>query len=98
MLRACAVAGYTRIYTSAPRPPYRISPAVEVRGRFMVRCTTTASGLERILTSGSGALWWMNARHQGKLLLRTVIGDRTYHRLWGVWSSRKSLEDVRREY
>lgn len=99
VLRACAAAGYTRIYTSDPKLPFRFSPEVEVRGRFMVKRSTTASDLERILTAGRGSLWFMNARHQGKLLLRAAIGDRTYHRLWGIWGSRKALEeDARKEF
>jgi len=99
VLKACLEAGYRRIYTSAPRPPYRMGNQAEVLGRFMVKRSTTPADLDNMLTAGRTALLFLNAKHQGKLMLRTVIGESLYHHLWGLWSSRKTLEeDVRNEY
>lgn len=99
VIKACLAAGYTRIYTSAPKMPFRVGLEAQVLGRFMVKRSTTPADLDRILTVGRTALGFMNARYQGKLMLKRLLGDRLYHHLWGLWGSRKSLEeDVRKEY
>jgi peptidoglycan/xylan/chitin deacetylase (PgdA/CDA1 family) len=98
VLLACADAGYKRIYTSDPRPPSSFEGRAEVLGRFMVRRSTTVDQLTQIVEESHKALLILRAKHECKLLLRSVIGDGAYHRLWGLVGSRKSLEEVGKEY
>ena len=98
VLKACLLAGYNRIYTSDPSPASWYSDEVEVLGRFMVRRSTTAHQLERLVVAKGNALRLLCAVHGCKRLVRSAVGESLYHRLWGILASRKSLDEVRSEY
>jgi hypothetical protein len=98
VLRACAVAGYKRVYTSDPYPGVRWVEGVEILGRFMVRRSTQTEEIERILLARSNSLRLMRAGHEFKKLARRVIGEDFYHQIWGALASRRTLEKVRCEY
>ena len=97
VLRACAEAGYKRVYTSDPSPARWFSQ-VEVVGRFMVRRSTTLEQLDAVAAGDHNALRRMQATHHCKLAVRAVIGERRYFHLWSILASHKSLEAARNEY
>lgn len=98
VLKACAAAGYKRVYTSDPHSSVRRIEGIEVLGRFMVRRSTQAHEIERVLLATDKSLWLMRAAQECKMLARRVIGEELYHHLWGALSSRQTLEEVRCEY
>lgn len=98
VLDACAIAGYRRVYTSEPLPAALRPEQLAVLGRFMVRRSTTAQGIERMLLAQLKTLRVMQAVHRCKWAARAVIGEDLYHHLWGIAASRRTLDEVRGEY
>jgi peptidoglycan/xylan/chitin deacetylase (PgdA/CDA1 family) len=98
VLKACAVAGYKRVYTSDPFPAVRRAEGVDIIGRFMVRRSTQAHEIERVLLARPDSLRLMRTMHQCKRLARRVMGEGFYDRIWGVVASRRTLTEVRSEY
>jgi peptidoglycan/xylan/chitin deacetylase (PgdA/CDA1 family) len=98
VLLACADAGYKRIYTSDPRPPSSLEGRAQVLGRFMIRRSTTIDQLTQIVQQDRKALLIVRAKHECKLLLRSLIGDAAYDTLWALVGSRKSLQEAAKEY
>jgi len=82
VIRACALAGYQRVYVSDPFFRTRIVDGVEVVGRLMVSRTMTAQGVRRWVSRGHrtfGAEW---LRRRSKDMVRNALGDSVYHILW----------------
>ena len=98
VLKACAMAGYDRVYTSDPQPGARWVEGVEILGRFMVRRSTRKEEIERVLLARPNSLQGMRIGHECKKLARRVIGEEFYHHIWGALFSRCTLDEVRREY
>lgn len=89
VMRACALAGYRRVYTSDPVAQSWIC-GVETVGRFAVSRRTTADRLSKVLSGDARTLRRLRTEHRSKLLLRAVIGERSYDRIWGILGSRDS--------
>ena len=98
VLLACVEAGYKRIFTSDPRPVSSFEGQAQVSGRFMVRRSTTIDQLTQIVEADRKALFRLRTKHECKLLLRSVIGDDAYDRLWGFVGARRSLNEAAKEY
>lgn len=81
VIKACAHAGYKRVYVSDPW----IAPTlfgVELIGRFMVRRTTTIAELQKIVQRDRTALWKLRVRSQLRQGIAGLVGDGLYHRVW----------------
>ena len=90
VMRACALAGYRRVYTSDPVAQSWIC-GVETVGRYAVSRTTTADQFSKVLAGDPRTLRRLRTKHRSKLLLRSLIGEGNYDRIWGILGSRKSL-------
>ncbi len=89
VLRACAHAGYSDIYTSDPLFTPTEKHGVRIHGRMMVRRSMSPNELEKFLTVNRFYLFNLRLRHQSKLLLRTLMTDAIYHHLWRRLSGRQ---------
>lgn len=81
VIKACADAGYRRVYVSDPWVTENMF-GIQVIGRFMVRRTTTAAELLKVLQQDRYALGKMRMRSQIKQAIVGLVGDGLYHRLW----------------
>lgn len=98
VLRACAGAGYKKVYTSDPYAGVRCVEGIETLGRFMVRRSTQPHEIESALLATPNSFRLMRTAHACKKLVRRVTGEDFYHRIWGVVASRETLDKVRGEY
>lgn len=96
VLRACAAAGYRRVYVSHPWVKTEID-GVEVIGRFMVRRTTTIIELEKIVAKNRSTLRKLRLRSQLREGLVGVLGDSLYHRLWCRLTGYNDFEAARQQ-
>jgi peptidoglycan/xylan/chitin deacetylase (PgdA/CDA1 family) len=81
VIKACADAGYRRIYVSDPWVAENMF-GIQVIGRFMVRRTTTAAELLKVVQQDRYALGKIRMRSQIKQAIVGLVGDGLYHRLW----------------
>ena len=81
VIKACAHAGYKRVYVSDPWIATTLF-GVELIGRYMVRRTTTISELQKILRRDRTELWKLRMRSQLRQGIVSLVGDGLYHRVW----------------
>jgi peptidoglycan/xylan/chitin deacetylase (PgdA/CDA1 family) len=81
VIKACAEAGYRRVYVSDPWVAENMF-GIQVIGRFMVRRTTMATELLKVIQQNRYALAKMRVRSQIKEAIVGLVGDGLYHRLW----------------
>lgn len=81
VIKACADAGYRRVYVSDPWVAESMF-GIQVIGRFMVRRTTTAAELLKMIQQDGYALGKMRMRSQIKQAIVGLVGDGLYHRVW----------------
>jgi peptidoglycan/xylan/chitin deacetylase (PgdA/CDA1 family) len=81
VLRACAAAGYKRVFVSHPWIDEQTA-TVSVRGRLMVRKTTTVDALQRMYSAPATTAVMQRVRIRTIAAVRGLIGDATYHRIW----------------
>jgi peptidoglycan/xylan/chitin deacetylase (PgdA/CDA1 family) len=96
VLRACADAGYRRVYVSEPWIAAEMS-GVQVIGRFMVRNTTSTKQLEKIVRGDGATLRKMKLRSQIRKSIVSLVGDDRYHRLWCRLTGYDQFEDARQQ-
>ena len=81
VINACADAGYRRVYVSDPWVVENMF-GIQVIGRFMVRRTTTATELLKVVQQDRYALGKIRMRSQIKQAIVGLVGDGLYHSLW----------------
>ena len=92
VLAACAAAGYTHVYTSAPRPePLPLGPAV---GRLNIRGDMQPDSIAHLLQPDGQALARLARTHRLKTAAQTLLGDRLYARLWAMANRLEPDEDA----
>src|SRR5438270_1322930 len=96
VIKACAAAGYRRVYVSHPWIEAEID-GLQVIGRFMVRRTTTILELEKIVARDRNALRKLRLRSQLREGLVGVLGDSLYHRLWCRLTGYNDFEAARQQ-
>ena len=92
ILTACAAAGYTHIYTSAPRPeplPFGLT-----LGRLNIRGDMQPDSIAYLLEPGSQALTRLARAHRLKTAAQSLLGDRLYARLWALANRQEPDEDT----
>jgi len=97
VLKACAHAGYSRIYTSDPWMKTN-RDGVECLGRFMVRRTTSTADLGRLLEAENRPWHPLRLWHPAKRTVRALIGDRFYQHLWRKLGSWNERDHIAQEY
>ena len=92
VLKACAAAGYRRVYISNPwlRPQQR--EGVKLVGRYAVRRSLQAHQLRRLLAGDPAFVFFLRSQYRVKEALRQFVGDAAYRRLWSVLAA---SDDVR---
>jgi peptidoglycan/xylan/chitin deacetylase (PgdA/CDA1 family) len=94
ILRACAAAGYTRVFNSNPfQKPVEMA-GVRLAGRIMLRRTTTREGLHRILAAEERTFSALRVQHALKAGVRSILGDRLYQGVWSLVGSAASRQEL----
>jgi peptidoglycan/xylan/chitin deacetylase (PgdA/CDA1 family) len=96
VLRACAAAGYQRVYVSEPWIATEMF-GLKVLGRFMVRNTTSLQQFERIVRGDRATLRKMKMRFQIRRGILNLVGDDRYHRLWCRLTGYNEFEEARQQ-
>jgi hypothetical protein len=96
VLRACADAGYRRVYVSEPWIATEMF-GVKVLGRFMVRNTTSLQQFEKIVRVDKAMLRKMKMRFQIRRGIVNLVGDDRYHRLWCRLTGYNEFEEARQQ-
>ncbi|HLI33949.1 MAG TPA: polysaccharide deacetylase family protein [Terriglobia bacterium] len=82
VLRVCAKAGYRFLYISNPWLRSRKQDGIELRGRLTIQRDLSVEGFARWLAEDGRGFGFSRAQYCAKELLRRLVGDRLYHRLW----------------
>jgi hypothetical protein len=98
VLQACCAAGYKKVYTSDPYPVIHCAEAIALRGRFMVRRSTTECNIQSALHGRARSLHVIRVAHECKKIARRLMGEDLYHCVWGLLASRRTLDEVSSEY
>ena len=96
VINACADAGFRRVYVSDPWVVENMF-GIQVIGRFMVRRSTTATELLKVIRKDRYALWQMRTRAQIKQAMVGLVGDGLYHRLWCRLTGYNEFEAARQQ-
>ncbi len=96
VIKACADAGYKRVYVSDPWIATAMCGVVVI-GRFMVRRTTSNAELQKMVQKDRGALWKMKVRSQVRQGIVGLMGDDLYHRLWCRLTGYNEFEAARQQ-
>ena len=70
---------------------------IQVIGRFMMRRSTTAAELHKMIQQDRYALGKMQARAQVKQAIVGLVGDGLYHRLWCRLTGYNEFEAARQQ-
>jgi peptidoglycan/xylan/chitin deacetylase (PgdA/CDA1 family) len=84
VLKACAAAGYRRVYISDPWMPRQERHGMEIVGRYMVRRSMKAAQLRRLLAGDPAFVFFLRSQFRMKETLKQLVGSDIYHRLWSV--------------
>lgn len=98
VLAGCEQAGYLRVYLSEPWTGGSAWQHLTLFGRFSVLRSTDAERLRRVLTGDPALLRALRTRHACKRLLRALVGDLNYHRLWRLVGRRDELDGYPPEF
>ena len=82
ILDAAACAGFTEFYTSEPTAIVRQFGNLRVAGRLNIDNAIPTDTYRELLRFDSAELRLRLRRYQIRSVIRTVIGDASYHRLW----------------
>ncbi|WP_353073460.1 polysaccharide deacetylase family protein [Tunturiibacter gelidoferens] len=82
VLDACREAGYTKVFTSVPRPEPH--PTGTIVGRLNIRGDMTLEWIAKLFESESGVLSSLKRQHHIKATAKTLLGDRLYEKLWAL--------------
>jgi peptidoglycan/xylan/chitin deacetylase (PgdA/CDA1 family) len=82
VLRACAAAGYRRVFTSDPGTASTIREGIEVIPRLNVTNALTLEQWREFLTVNNTSMLRRKVKNNTKELVRFLIGDRRYHEVW----------------
>lgn len=92
VLRACASAGYQRIFTSDPWKNIRHESGIHALGRWMVSRGMDADTISRIV-GGHGSFARLRVQQVVKAAARSVLGDRRYQELWRLLAQKRRSEE-----
>ena len=91
ILHRCFEAGYTHLYTSAPRA--ESIPSDQIIGRLNVRQNFSAAWMRALFSDGGRTLRKLQREDRIKTRMKKLLGDRMYAGLWSVLN-RESAEAV----
>jgi peptidoglycan/xylan/chitin deacetylase (PgdA/CDA1 family) len=82
VLAACKAAGYTHVYTSAPRA--EPTPLPTIIGRLNILGDMQVVALRKLFQPGSPALPSLERKARLKSVAQAALGDRLYAGLWSI--------------
>jgi peptidoglycan/xylan/chitin deacetylase (PgdA/CDA1 family) len=88
VLTACVEAGYTRVFTSAPRA--EALPLGLRVGRMNVLGNMQPEWMAKLFEPGSAVLAALGRKDRMKSAAKAVLGDRLYEGLWAVVNRREA--------
>ena len=86
VLEACARAGYKDVYISDPSTRVKRRSGVNIIGRITATRTMDRRALQNLLSTGHTS-FTPRVNHRIKTGVRSVLGDRLYHRIWRLLAS-----------
>jgi peptidoglycan/xylan/chitin deacetylase (PgdA/CDA1 family) len=92
VLAACQDAGYTQVFTSAPRA--EPNPEAQNIGRLNVRGDMTLEWVARLFQPGSNLLSSLERQYQRKAAAKSLLGDRLYEKLWAILNRKEPETDA----
>jgi hypothetical protein len=92
VLAACRDAGYTQIFTSAPKAEPQ--PPGSTVGRLNIRGDMTLEWIAKLFQPESGVLSSLQRQHQIKSTVKTLLGDRLYAKLWALLNRQEPDTDA----
>ena len=98
VLKACANAGYQRVYHSDPWRQVQHLGNMEFCGRFMVRNTTSVDTLRGLLEGNHSTILYYRTQHKLKEFGKQFLGDRFYHRIWQTVARIAGQDGPRKPY
>jgi len=93
VLRACAAAGYRRVYMSEPWMRTQRQEGVELIGRYMIRRSLQSAQLRRLLAGDRRFVFYLRSQHRLKEILKHLVGSAAYHRLWSTVAAVSDADD-----
>jgi peptidoglycan/xylan/chitin deacetylase (PgdA/CDA1 family) len=82
VLDACLEGGYTKVFTSVPKPEPQ--PTGTTIGRLNIRGDMTLEWIAKLFEPESGVLSGLKRQHHIKATAKTLLGDRLYEKLWAL--------------
>ena len=92
VLSACREAGYTKVYSSAPRLEQNSTEFLV--GRVNMNSNMTMDWIARLLHPESGELARLERQYRIKEMGQRVLGDRMYEKIWHVLIGRGQSDRV----
>jgi peptidoglycan/xylan/chitin deacetylase (PgdA/CDA1 family) len=92
VLAACYEAGYTQIFTSAPKA--EPDPAAAAIGRLNIRGDMTQEWLEKLFQPDSNLLSGLERQYKRKAAAKSILGDRLYEKLWAILNRKEPDTDA----
>jgi peptidoglycan/xylan/chitin deacetylase (PgdA/CDA1 family) len=92
---ACGRAGYKYLFHSNPWPPAETRKSIRVQGRHMVTGRMGPEELQKLLRVGGARQLYSRVKYGTKERVRTMLGDRLYHKFWcwlANWSPGEGVE------
>jgi peptidoglycan/xylan/chitin deacetylase (PgdA/CDA1 family) len=92
---ACAHAGYKYLFHSNPWAPADYRNNLHLQGRHMVTGRTGPKELQKLVQAGGTRRLYSRVGYEAKERVRTMLGDKLYHKLWcwlAKWSAGEGLE------
>ena len=96
VLRSCIAAGYERVYTSDFWRDSEQRENLRIFGRLNVPQSMSIVKMKRLLSCKNGWKRFYEIQAQGKHLIKKLVSDRLYHRLWLTLSG--AQEDTKELY
>jgi len=92
VLSACRDAGYTHIYTSAPRVETNASAFTQ--GRLNIRGDMTLPWISDLFRPASSTLSSLERQYRIKAAVQSFLGDRLYEKLWALLNRQETEPDT----
>lgn len=82
VLAACEAAGYSQVFTSVPKA--ETLPLGKTIGRFNIQGDMQPEWIAKLLQPESGVLSSLERQDQIKQMLKSLLGDKLYAKLWAL--------------
>lgn len=92
VLTACRGAGYQQIFTSVPKA--EPEPAGLTIGRLNIRGDMSLEWLSKLFQPGCSVLSGLERQYQRKEVVKSLLGDRLYAKLWAVLNRQEPEADA----